>query len=233
MIIALKNTIDAVMNHNQMGKITISEFNAAASEVLRNIQASLFPGFRKLNYRNMRLQATTNYGNEAFFLQQAMEHYVTEKEVQTDNGKLTLSEQIEDFFLVKEAGAAEAALIEDGGLAGGAVQAVKGIGHAVLALRKPGQAQFTAQSVGEQRVGGGRSGQIVVSGVKDKDPFKGEQTGFQHPQYLRPFQRVRLKGDVLVAQRFSQHGQKGGLVQGVIGEDALRQLGNKARGQAE
>ena len=102
MIIALKNTIDAVMNHNQMGKITISEFNAAASEVLRNIQASLFPGFRKLNYRNMRLQATTNYGNEAFFLQQAMEHYVTEKELQTNNGKLTLSEQIEDFFLIKD-----------------------------------------------------------------------------------------------------------------------------------
>ena len=102
MIIALKNTIDAVMNHNQMGKITISEFNAAASEVLRNLQASLFPGFRKLNYRNMRLQATTNYGNEAFFLQQAMEHYVTEKEVQTNNGKLTLSEQIEDFFLIKD-----------------------------------------------------------------------------------------------------------------------------------
>ena len=102
MIIALKNTIDAVMNHNQMGKITISEFNAAASEVLHNIQASLFPGFRKLNYRNMRLQATTNYGNEAFFLQQAMEHYVTEEEVQTNNGKLTLSEQIEDFFLIKD-----------------------------------------------------------------------------------------------------------------------------------
>lgn len=102
MIIALKNTIDAVMNHNQMGKITISEFNAAASEVLRNLQASLFPGFRKLNYRNMRLQATTNYGNEAFFLQQAMEHYVTEKEVQTNNGKLNISEQIEDFFLVKD-----------------------------------------------------------------------------------------------------------------------------------
>lgn len=102
MIIALKETIDVVLNHNKLGKITVAEFNSALSEIVSNIQSSLFPGFRKLNYRKMRFQSTPNYGDEAFFLEQAMEHYVDEKEVDSVNSKVDLLESIEDLFLVKD-----------------------------------------------------------------------------------------------------------------------------------
>ena len=102
MIIALKNTIDVVLNHNQLGKITVSEFNSALSEIVSNIQSSLFPGFRKLNYRKMRFQATPNYGDEAFFLEQAIEYYITEKEVVSDDSKVDISNQLKDLFLIKD-----------------------------------------------------------------------------------------------------------------------------------
>ena len=102
MIIALKNTIDVVLNHNQMGKITVSEFNSALSEIVSNIQSSLFPGFRKLNYRKMRFQATPNYGDEAFFLEQAMEYYITEKEVSYYFPNIDIMNQLEDIFLIKD-----------------------------------------------------------------------------------------------------------------------------------
>lgn len=102
MIIALKNTIDVVLNHNQLGKITVEEFNSALAEIVSNIQSSLFPGFRKLNYRKMRFQATPNYGDEAFFLEQAMEHYVTEKEVLSVDGKVDITEKLKDLFLIKD-----------------------------------------------------------------------------------------------------------------------------------
>ena len=102
MIIALKNTIDVVLNHNQLGKITVEEFNSALAEIVSNIQSSLFPGFRKLNYRKMRFQATPNYGDEAFFLEQAMEHYVTEKEVLSVDGKVDMTEKLKDLFLIKD-----------------------------------------------------------------------------------------------------------------------------------
>lgn len=103
MIIALKNTIDVVLNHNQLGKITVEEFNSALAEIVSNIQSSLFPGFRKLNYRKMRFQATPNYGDEAFFLEQAMEHYVTEKEVLSVDGKMNIKENFgKELFLIKD-----------------------------------------------------------------------------------------------------------------------------------
>lgn len=102
MIIALKNTIDVVLNHNQMGKITVEEFNSALSEIVPNIQSSLFPGFRKLNYRKMRFQSTPNYGDESFFMEQAMEYYVTEKEIVSADAKVNISVAIDDLFLIKD-----------------------------------------------------------------------------------------------------------------------------------
>lgn len=103
MIIALKETIDVVLNHNQLGKITVAEFNSALSEIVSNIQSSLFPGFRKLNYRKMRFQSTPNYGDEAFFLEQAMEYYVDEKEVESVNSKVNIKENFDDeLFLIKD-----------------------------------------------------------------------------------------------------------------------------------
>lgn len=102
MIIALKNTIDVVLNHNQLGKITVLEFNSALSEIVPNIQSSLFPGFRKLNYRKMRFQSTPNYGDESFFMEQAMEYYVNEKDILSAGGKVNVTEAIDDLFLIKD-----------------------------------------------------------------------------------------------------------------------------------
>ena len=103
MIIALKHTIDVVLKKNELGKITVMEFNSALSEIVSNIQSSLFPGFRKLNYRKMRFQATPNYGDEASFLEQAMEYYVTEKEVLSVDSKVDIKESFDDeLFLIKD-----------------------------------------------------------------------------------------------------------------------------------
>lgn len=50
----------------------------------------------------MRFQATPNYGDEAFFLEQAMEYYITEKEVLSADSKVDISEKLEDLFLIKD-----------------------------------------------------------------------------------------------------------------------------------
>lgn len=100
MIIAIKNTLDSVMNHKQMGKISTDEFNSIVAVIVPKIQASLFPEFRKLNYRKMRYQDTPNYGDEAFYQKQAQEYYIKEKSVNLTDGKAIITEFIEDYYLI-------------------------------------------------------------------------------------------------------------------------------------
>ena len=59
-------SVQDVLNKNQMGKISPSEFNSFVNDRINKIQRNLFADFRKLSYRNSKFQATSNYGNESF-----------------------------------------------------------------------------------------------------------------------------------------------------------------------
>lgn len=101
MIIQLKDTLDSVLNHKQMNKLSTDEYNAILPQVVGNIQSSIFAQFRKLNFRKMRFQDTPNYGDEAFYLKQAVEYFLDEKPIKLDgNGKVDLTESLEDFMLI-------------------------------------------------------------------------------------------------------------------------------------
>ncbi len=100
MIIALKNTLDAVLNHKQMGKISTDEFNAMLPQVVNDIQSSLFAEFRKMNFKKMRWQDTPNYGNEAHYLKQAIEYFITESEIPLVDSKADIQNHIRDFMLI-------------------------------------------------------------------------------------------------------------------------------------
>ncbi|MGK6342852.1 hypothetical protein ACMGDK_11470 [Chryseobacterium sp. DT-3] len=76
MINTLYQTLLTVLNKNQMGKISPSEFNSMANQAIQAIYAEVFSDFRKLNYRNSRLQSTPNYGNESFNIKQVIEYWV-------------------------------------------------------------------------------------------------------------------------------------------------------------
>lgn len=84
-------SVQDVLNKNQMGKISPSEFNSFVNDSINKIQSNLFADFRKLSYRNSKFQATSNYGNESFHLQQAIEYWVENADVNVDkNGYLKL-----------------------------------------------------------------------------------------------------------------------------------------------
>ena len=100
MIIQLKNTLDAVLNHKQMGKVSTDEFNAILPQVVADMQSSIFGEFRKLNYRKMRFQDTPNYGNGAFNLKQAVEYFITEKSVPLTDGKSDLATSLKDLYYI-------------------------------------------------------------------------------------------------------------------------------------
>lgn len=104
MIVALKNTIDTILNKNNQGKITYSEFNSVLPVIIVNIQNDIFERLRKMNFRKMRFQDTPNYGDEASVIKQAMEYYISEKEGLTfTNGKINLAESISDYYLFNSA----------------------------------------------------------------------------------------------------------------------------------
>ena len=100
MIIALKDTLDAVLNHKQMNKLSTDEYNAILPQVVGNIQSTLFSEFRKLNYRKMRFQDTPNYGNEALYLKQAIEYYIKEYQITLTDSKADLSQVLNDYMLI-------------------------------------------------------------------------------------------------------------------------------------
>lgn len=84
-----------VLNKNQMGKISPSEFNSHAYTALKAVQTEVFADFRKLSTRKARMQDTPNYGNESFNLKQAIEFWVEEDDfVVNDQGKVLLGDSI-------------------------------------------------------------------------------------------------------------------------------------------
>lgn len=97
MINPFYNTLLVVLNHKQMGKITPMEFNSMLGQVLQKNYSELFADFRKLNLRKAKFQDTPNYGNEAFYMKQAQEYYITEEEVTLTDGKGTMPT---DLYLV-------------------------------------------------------------------------------------------------------------------------------------
>lgn len=94
MINILYNIINTALNKNQMGKISPSEYNAALYQSLMKIYLELFGDFRKLNYRKMRFQDSSGYGNEAFNLKQVLEHFVTDADILSIANKFMLSEDV-------------------------------------------------------------------------------------------------------------------------------------------
>lgn len=101
MIISLKHTLDAVLNHKQMGKVSTEEYNAILTQVVMDIQNKLFADFRKLNFKKMKWQDTPNYGNEASYLRQAIEYFIRDKEVSLGaDGSIDLNNAISDLLLL-------------------------------------------------------------------------------------------------------------------------------------
>lgn len=95
MINLVFKTVLAALNKNQMGKISPSEFNTFLSEVLNKIYSELFADYRKLAFRKMKFQDSAGYGNETFNLKQAIEFYISSKEIVADtSGNYTLPENI-------------------------------------------------------------------------------------------------------------------------------------------
>lgn len=103
MIVALKNSVDTILNKNNQGKITYKEFNSVLPEIVNHIQRNIFGDMRKMNFRKMRFQDTPNYGDEAGVIKQAQEYYISEKELSPEAGKVNLIEEIPDFFLFNSA----------------------------------------------------------------------------------------------------------------------------------
>ncbi len=103
MIVALSNAIDAITNHKQMGKLSTDEKNSILAPVVSNVQMSLFPAFRKMNFRKMRYMDSPNYGDEAMYQKQAQEYFVKEAEVVLTDGKADIMQAIPDFLFANSA----------------------------------------------------------------------------------------------------------------------------------
>lgn len=82
------------LNKNQMGKINPSEYESFLHKALEKNYAELFSDFKKVDYKNMRFQQTTNYGNESFNRKQALEHYVAEKEITFSSGSVVIPNDV-------------------------------------------------------------------------------------------------------------------------------------------
>lgn len=100
LITIVKDALDTVLNHKQMGKLSTDEYNSVLPVVVANIQNSIFDSFRKLNYRKMAFQQTPNYGDEAFYLKQAIEYYITEKELPQPKNPIELYKECPDLLLI-------------------------------------------------------------------------------------------------------------------------------------
>lgn len=90
MLNELKNVIEVVLNKNQMGKPSPSEFNHAVSSALRKNYNDLFADFRKMNHRKSRFQSTPNYGDEIAYRVQAMEWYIKTTTIQDSGGDIEM-----------------------------------------------------------------------------------------------------------------------------------------------
>ena len=64
MINLLKQALETVLNHKQMGKLSPSDFNTSLAKNIWNIYVNIFADMRKLSYRKMRFRDTPNYGGE-------------------------------------------------------------------------------------------------------------------------------------------------------------------------
>lgn len=94
MINILYNIINTALNKNQMGKISPSEYNSALYEAMTKNYSEMFGNFRKLNYRKMRFQDSSGYGNEAFNLKQVLEYYIKESELDFIDGITIIPEDL-------------------------------------------------------------------------------------------------------------------------------------------
>ena len=94
MINILYNIINTALNKNQMGKISPSEYNSALYQALIKNYTEMFSNFRKLNYRKMRFQDSSGYGNEAFNLKQVLEYYIKTQELNFINGNVIIPDDI-------------------------------------------------------------------------------------------------------------------------------------------
>ena len=77
-----------------MGKISPSEFNTFLSQVLNKIYSELYSDYRKLAYRKIRFQDSSGYGNETFNLKQAIEYYLSSKEIESVSGEYMLPDDV-------------------------------------------------------------------------------------------------------------------------------------------
>lgn len=102
MINLLKQALETVLNHKQMGKLSPSDFNTLLAKNIWNIYANIFADMRKLSYRKMRFQDTPNYGDESFYLKQAQEYYIAEKTISFNQAKCDLTQNVEDYFLFND-----------------------------------------------------------------------------------------------------------------------------------
>lgn len=74
-------TVLTVLNKNQRGKIRPLDFNKNVNQGTQKVYGDLFAQFKKLNLRKAKYQSTTNYGDEAGYVKQAMEHYISEQQI--------------------------------------------------------------------------------------------------------------------------------------------------------
>jgi CMP-N-acetylneuraminic acid synthetase len=65
MINLLKQALETVLNHKQMGKLSPSDFNTSLAKNIWNIYVNIFANMMKLSYRKMRFQDTPNYADES------------------------------------------------------------------------------------------------------------------------------------------------------------------------
>ncbi|MFX1667824.1 hypothetical protein JZ968_06525 [Riemerella anatipestifer] len=99
-ITAIKDALDTVLNHKQMGKMSVDEYNSILPVVISNIQNSLFDSFRKLNAKKMAFQQTPNYGDETLYLKQAIEYYISEKAITDLDNTVQLYKECPDLLLL-------------------------------------------------------------------------------------------------------------------------------------
>lgn len=81
MIDLFYKSILTALNENQRGKTSPLDFNFNVNQAVKKIVDNLFADFSKLNSKKSKFQSTSNYGDQAFNLKQAIEHYITEKNV--------------------------------------------------------------------------------------------------------------------------------------------------------
>lgn len=102
MINLLYDAVQIATNHKQMGKISPSDFNKLVNKNILGLFTQVFSNSRKLHYRKMKFQDTPNYGDEAQYVRQAQEYYITEKAITFNDAKCTIASQVSDYFLYND-----------------------------------------------------------------------------------------------------------------------------------